>query len=109
MRLVFARSAATRQSTRCTTLWIAALRSQRRSVVDLSGEALDMKMEALMATKKRQAPQPAIPTIEQFGEDVIRRRAALAAPINIPRNSGERRTESKKALLAAIETAGGKW
>jgi hypothetical protein len=25
------------------------------------------------------------------------------------RNSGERRTESKKALLKAIEDAGGKW
>ena len=28
---------------------------------------------------------------------------------DLPRNSGERRTESKKALLKAIEDAGGKW
>ena len=68
-----------------------------------------MKAEASLATKKRQAAQPPIPTLEQFGEDVMRRRAALAAPINVPRNSGECRTESKKALLAAIEAAGGKW
>lgn len=71
--------------------------------------ALDMKAEALMATKKQQAPEPAIPTLEQFGEHVMRRRAALGVPINMPRNSGQRRTESKKALLAAIEAAGGKW
>ena len=53
--------------------------------------------------------EPKIMTLEEFGEDVMRRRAALAAPINMPRNSGKRRTESKKALLAAIEAAGGKW
>ena len=27
----------------------------------------------------------------------------------LPRNSGERRTESKKALLRAIKDAGGQW
>ena len=42
-------------------------------------------------------------------EAVKRRRAALSAAINMPRNSGERRTESKKALLEAIEAVGGKW
>lgn len=46
---------------------------------------------------------------EAFGRDVMRRRAALGKEIEMPRNSGTRRTESKKALLKAIEDAGGKW
>ncbi|MFA5964640.1 MAG: hypothetical protein WC804_11540 [Sphingomonas sp.] len=32
-----------------------------------------------------------------------------AGVVDMPRNSGERRTPSKRALLAAIERAGGKW
>ena len=52
---------------------------------------------------------PVIMTLDAFGQDVLRRRAALGSEINIPRNSGARRTESKKALLKAIEDAGGKW
>jgi hypothetical protein len=52
-------------------------------------------------------PKPG--SLNDFGLDVMRRRAALGGEINMPRNSGTRRTESKKALLAAIEAAGGKW
>ena len=36
------------------------------------------------------------------------RRAELGE-VEIPRNAGTRRTESKRALLKAIEDAGGKW
>ena len=36
------------------------------------------------------------------------RRAALGEP-EAPRNAGDRRTPSKRALLAAIEKAGGRW
>ena len=43
-----------------------------------------------------------------FSDALSRRRAELGNP-DLPRNSGERRTESKKALLKAIEDAGGKW
>ena len=43
-----------------------------------------------------------------FSTALIARRAELGNP-ELPRNAGNRRTESKKALLAAIETAGGKW
>lgn len=43
-----------------------------------------------------------------FGRDLVRRRAEAGAPV-APRNSGERRTESKRALLKAIEDAGGEW
>jgi hypothetical protein len=52
---------------------------------------------------------PVIMTLDTFGQDVLRRRAALGGEINMPRNSGTRRTESKKALLKAIEGVGGKW
>jgi hypothetical protein len=47
-------------------------------------------------------------TLEELGQRISRRRAELGQ-IEIPRNSGNRRTESKRALLKAIEEAGGKW
>ncbi len=50
-----------------------------------------------------------IPTLDEFGTEVLARRAALGRALNLPRNSGKNRTESKKALLKAIEDAGGKW
>jgi hypothetical protein len=43
-----------------------------------------------------------------FGRDLARRRAALGDP-EAPRNAGDRRTDSKRALLAAIKKAGGRW
>ena len=43
----------------------------------------------------------------ELGARLAARRAELGAP-DLPRNSGKRRTASKKALLAAIEAAGGK-
>lgn len=45
---------------------------------------------------------------ESFAADIERRRAETGVT-ELPRNSGKRRTASKKALLAAIEAAGGKW
>ena len=39
---------------------------------------------------------------------LVSRRAELG-DIDIPRNSGTRRTASKRGLLKAIEEAGGKW
>src|SRR4051794_37507097 len=44
----------------------------------------------------------------EFGRELRRRRQAAGDP-NMPRNSGKRRTASKRALLKAIEEAGGKW
>ena len=43
-----------------------------------------------------------------FSDALSKRRAELDNP-DLPRNSGEQRTESKIALLKAIEDAGGKW
>lgn len=43
-----------------------------------------------------------------FGLELARRRADLGNP-ELPRNSGARRTPSKRALLKAIEDLGGEW
>jgi hypothetical protein len=65
-----------------------------------------------MALMRSKTEKP-IPTLAEFGADVLRRRQAYKAKNGqepeLPRNSGKRRTESKKALLKAIEDAGGKW
>lgn len=39
----------------------------------------------------------------------LAQRRAEVGPLDVPRNAGNRRTASKRALLAAIEAAGGKW
>ena len=43
-----------------------------------------------------------------FSAALSKRRAELGEP-DLPRNSGENRTESKKALLKALKDMGGKW
>jgi len=52
-------------------------------------------------------PDRAIP-LATFAADIERRRRETGV-LEMPRYSGERRTASKRALLAAIERAGGKW
>lgn len=47
-------------------------------------------------------------TLDDLARQIARRRAEIG-DIEIPRNSGTRRTASKRALLKAIEDAGGKW
>ena len=54
------------------------------------------------------ASAPKVMTLEAFGRDLTRRRAALGNP-ELPRNAGANRTESKRALLAAIEATGARW
>ena len=44
----------------------------------------------------------------EFGRELARRRAELGNP-ELPRNSGKRRSASKRALLKAIEKASGRW
>ena len=61
-----------------------------------------------MASKRSKADGK-IMTLEDFGRDVQRRRATLSDAIDMPRNAGNRRSPSKRALLKAIEDIGGKW
>ncbi|MDE2405502.1 MAG: hypothetical protein KGM17_12620 [Sphingomonadales bacterium] len=52
-------------------------------------------------------PEPVI-HMGEFGRRIAARKAELGLG-EAPRNGGARRTESKRALLKAIEDAGGKW
>ena len=61
-----------------------------------------------MASTTSPPPDEAVIDMAAFGRDLARRRAAAGEP-TLPRNSGNRRTASKRALLAAIEKAGGRW
>ncbi len=45
----------------------------------------------------------------EFSAKLARRRAELGDDLVIPRNSGERRTPSKRALLKAIKATGADW
>lgn len=60
-----------------------------------------------MASTRSNTDQTII-SLDDFGRDVERRRLA-AGVIEIRRNSGQRRTPSKRALLKAIEDSGGNW
>lgn len=53
-------------------------------------------------------PAGEVMPLEAFGRDLMRRREAAGFP-ELPRNAGNRRTTSKRALLAAIDKAGGRW
>lgn len=46
--------------------------------------------------------------LDEFVAEIERRRQETGIT-DMPRNAGNRRTESKRALLKAIEEAGGKW
>jgi hypothetical protein len=46
--------------------------------------------------------------LEVLGRRLAARKAELGLP-DPPRNAGKNRTPSKRALLKAIEDAGGKW
>ena len=53
---------------------------------------------------------PRIISMQELAEQIARRRTELGiTDADIPRNSGLRRTASKKALLKAIKDAGGNW
>jgi hypothetical protein len=66
-----------------------------------------MKVPGIMALQTSKTDRKAVPLAE-FVADIERRRQETGIK-ELPRNSGKRRTESKKALLAAIADAGGKW
>lgn len=58
-------------------------------------------------TSKAETERPVIKMAE-LGARVAARRAELGNA-ELPRNTGERRTPGKRALLKAIKDAGGKW
>lgn len=60
-----------------------------------------------MASKQSLTDTGSVP-LEVFAREVEARRARLGAVL-MPRNSGERRTASKRALLDAIKDSGGEW
>jgi hypothetical protein len=68
-----------------------------------------------MASKTLKAKAEAVIDMAELGARVARRKAELgivdpADPSQVKgRNSGENRTESKKALLKAIKDIGGEW
>ena len=68
--------------------------------------AYAMKRPANMASKSSSTER--IINMGDFAQELIQRRAKLGNP-ELPRNSGKRRTASKRALLKAIEEAGGRW
>jgi hypothetical protein len=46
--------------------------------------------------------------LSELAETLVRRQADIG-PVTVARNSGKRRTPAKRALLKAIEEAGGRW
>ena len=58
-------------------------------------------------SKAEQDGEP-ITDMAELAARLSARRAALGNP-DLPRNAGARRSPSKRALLKAIEDAGGKW
>jgi hypothetical protein len=58
-------------------------------------------------TSEAEAQGPVI-NMAELGERLAKRRAELGIP-ELPGNAGKNRTPSKRALLKAIEDAGGKW
>jgi hypothetical protein len=61
-----------------------------------------------MGSKSSKAEEPAIETLAEFGRRLAERRAANPG-VEAPRNSGKRRTPSKRALLKAIRATGADW
>ena len=63
---------------------------------------------------KTSIPDPKLDRVEpvidmaEFGRRIAARKAELGIP-DPPRNAGNNRTASKRALLKAIEELGGKW
>jgi hypothetical protein len=65
-----------------------------------------MKAQAIMASRTSKVETVAIPLAE-FAADIERRRL-VAGVTELPRNAGANRTESKQALLKAIDEAAAK-
>ncbi len=60
-----------------------------------------------MASKTLKGDREVV-TLDEFERD-LRRRRDRSVPIEPPRNSGTRRSQSKQALLDAIKRTGARW
>lgn len=69
-----------------------------------------MKRQGNMASKTLTDPgEPGrVRRLSDLAAEIAQRKAEIG-PLKVARNSGQRRTPSKRALLKAIEDAGGKW
>ena len=70
--------------------------------------AFAKKAWAIMASKTSSVKPEAVIDMAELGGRLAARKAELGLP-ELPRNPGENRTPSKRALLAEIEKLGGKW
>lgn len=76
---------------------------------------LGKNVQAIMASRISKAEAETVINMAELGARVAKRKAELgivdpADPAQVKgRNNGERRTESKQALLKAIKDLGGKW
>ena len=61
----------------------------------------------LMASKILKNERKPVP-LATFAHDVARRKA-MSGITDLPQNSGKRRTDSKRALLKAVDAAGKSW
>jgi hypothetical protein len=66
-----------------------------------------MVSETLPDSTEQPWPGPRV-NFADFAAKLAAQREALGNP-ELPRNNGDRRTASKRALLEAIAAAGGKW
>lgn len=62
----------------------------------------------MASTRSTVEGDPPVIDMAAFGAQIQARRAAMAF-VDPPRNSGMRRTKSKKALLAALDALGARW
>ncbi|MBO9669071.1 MAG: hypothetical protein J7485_00995 [Sphingobium sp.] len=60
-------------------------------------------------TSRAEATLPVIDMAEMGARIALRKAELGIKDADIPRNAGNRRTESKKALLKAIKDIGGNW
>jgi hypothetical protein len=77
------------------------------SLILIVGYARKAAVSSESKTSRAEDAEPVVDMAE-LGARLAERLAALGNPAP-PRNAGKRRTASKKALLKAIEAAGGKW
>ena len=61
-----------------------------------------------MASQTSKAEAETVIDMAELGGRIAQRKAELGLP-DLPRNAGNNRTPSKRALLKAIKDAGGEW